>query len=75
MPCAYYHAVRSELARVSGVHGYCWGCHHGEIRVPSLGEYNKYCTSEDPTGCPVYRARGMRPDDAPAREADLIPHA
>jgi|GEM_PF-3655389 len=76
MPCAYYHAVRSELDRgLSGVMGYCWGCSSGEVRVPSLAEYHKYCTSADPTRCPVHESREIAQEGAPSQETDWLPRA
>lgn len=56
MACKYFSAVKGSSNRLTGVVGYCKGCPTGEVRVPSLNEYNMFCCGEGSKDCPLLKA-------------------
>ena len=58
MPCIYFIEIKdSKKKATAGVYGYCTGYSREKLRIPSLEEYEKYCTSNCQDGCKVFEFR------------------
>jgi hypothetical protein len=59
MACPYYRRIRVD-AHISTIHGYCEAEETWRLRVVTLQEETQYCTTEQHTACPAFRAREAR---------------
>jgi len=67
MSCIFFRAVSDPKQKdTAGVLGYCVGYSEEKLRVPSLEEYRKHCTSGNQEGCCVYDFRAR--DETPVKK-------
>ncbi|GEM_PF-2901274 len=61
MPCVYFRPVTDPKRKATtGVVGYCAGYSEQKLRIPSLAEYQKHCSTNEQTGCSVFNFRTKR---------------
>jgi hypothetical protein len=76
MACVYFSAVQGSASKLTGVTGYCRGCPTGEVRVPSVNEYTKFCSGDGAKDCPLWKARqNGKKNGVRERAQSLLPHA
>lgn len=64
--CPYLKRVGDEIHY--GIAGYCERSSICALRVPTLGELNRYCTTGDYRHCPIYRTGIEAESHAPGAE-------
>lgn len=47
----------AQHGRIHAIGGYCGAVCDGILKVPTLDEYRRWCSTADHPACPLYRAR------------------
>ncbi len=63
--CPYLQGT--DAPRRYPVAGYCLGYRDGRLRIPSMAEFTRYCTSPLHVECNVYRVRLAQDAEGPAQ--------